>query len=58
MCEVLDRAEARGEMRGMEKLNRLYNLLSSRGRDEDLLHAIRDESFRRNLLEQYKAQLV
>ena len=54
MCEVLDRAEARG----MEKLNKLYGLLSSWGRDEDLLHAIRDESFRRNLLEQYKAQLV
>lgn len=79
MCEVLDRVENRGVLRGRKEglkegrkegikegkkegikeggneINAMYDYLHDNGRDEDMLKALKDETFRNDLLEKFRA---
>ena len=54
MCDVLDRAEARGEAKGEAKLAKLLSLLFSLGRIEDVRKAVTDEAYRIRLFQEFQ----
>ena len=47
------RAVARGEAQGEERINRLNFILQQEDRMDDLIRCIKDEEYRRQLLEEY-----
>ena len=61
MCEILDKIEARGEVRGEtrgieigeEKLSSLLGKLKEAGRDEDFNKAISDKEHRQKLYKEF-----
>lgn len=52
MCEYIDMLEARGAIKGENKLASLLAKLYSLGRDEEAKLAVQDENFRRKLYEE------
>ena len=54
--DLVERILKDGEERGkeeMEKMNRLYLYLKNAGRDDDMVLAMSDESYRKKLMKEY-----
>lgn len=58
MCKVFDDAEARGEARGEDRINKLNSLLKEAGRIDDLLKACTDKVFQKKLMAEFASQLA
>ena len=53
MCEVLDRVEKRGEVKGEERLSKLYFILIKEGKVSEFEKAAKDSEYRKKLFIQY-----
>ena len=54
MCEVLDRAEAKGETKAINLLTALFAKLRSTGRSDDLDKALADREYLLKLMQEFQ----